>query len=381
MIDGTSVLHHDRVYIWFAQQFVALGLPLVLLFGGFGVRICRICGKVARWFWTAVMFAAAYVLLSILLTLPIDYVISRRLPAWGFPGQRLAQWGSREMSDALRLTMIGAALGWVPFWIIRLSPKYWWGWAGMVALIGIALLLTVRPIWIDELTAHYSALEDQTWQDRIDQLGRRVGLNHIQVLIQQSAASGGCDNITSTVEGIGSTRRLILGDGIFKHSTEREVAATIAHELKHYRFDATWKPLVIVAGFIVVAMLGIPLLSAVALRRWSKRFGFSSLADPASLPLLVLSARLFLLVALPVFNVMSRHIEHEADRFALELTRDNDAVAHEVADVCGPFIREQGWFDRLYFDNHPFLSERVRFAQSYRPWERGEPLVYGRYFD
>jgi len=60
---------------------------------------------------------------------------------------------------------------------------------------------------------------------------------------------GECDNTNGTVEGIGPTRLLILGDDVFHHYTERELAAVIAHELKHYRLDATWKPLVLLAGF------------------------------------------------------------------------------------------------------------------------------------
>jgi STE24 endopeptidase len=383
VIDGMSVLHHDRVYFWIAEQCVALGLPLVLLFGGFGARICHACGRIVRgrWFWTAVLFAAVYVLLSMLLLLPIDYVASQRLPAWGMPAQNLWSWSSQELSNVLRLALIGAALGWVPFWIIRLSPKRWWLWAGVTASVATALLLTARPIWIDPLTARYGALEDPAWKERIDKLGQRVGIDHVNVLVQHLSSAGDCDNTTGTVEGIGITRRLILGDAVFKHSTEREVTATIAHELKHYRLDATWKPLVIVAGLIAAGMLAIALISAAPLRRGSKIFGFSFLADPASLPLLVLSARLFLLIEIPVTNLLSQHIEHEADRFALELTRDNDAVAHEVADVCGPFIHQQTWFDRLYFDNHPSLDERVRFAQSYRPWEQGKPLIYSQYFE
>jgi len=36
---------------------------------------------------------------------------------------------------------------------------------------------------------------------------------------------------------------------------------------------------------------------------------------------------LVMLVATPIVNGMSRHIEHEADRFGLEITRDNHAAA------------------------------------------------------
>jgi len=30
--------------------------------------------------------------------------------------------------------------------------------------------------------------------------------------------------------------------------------------------------------------------------------------------------------------------------------------------------------------SHPTLGERIEFANTYRPWERGEPLVYESHF-
>jgi STE24 endopeptidase len=373
----------DQVYFWIAEQFVALGLPLALLFSGLGSRICKACRRLVhgRWFWTATLFATVYVLLSLVLTLPIDYVAFRHVSQSGLPGQSLESWGLHELGSAARLTLIGSVLGWIPFWLIRSSPKHWWLWAGVAGSIVAALVLTVRPIWIDPLTAHYAALEDGPWRERIDRLGQRVGIEHVAVLIQHASQRGACDNITSTVEGIGPTRRLILGEDVFTHSTEREVVATVAHELKHYRLDATWKPVATASALIFAVVSAIALLSAGALRLWAHRFDHSSIADPASLPLLVLAAQLALLVATPAKNLLSQHIEHEADRFALELTHDNEAVAHEVADVCGAAVLEYGWFDQLYFYNHPSLGERVRFARSYRPWQRGKLSVYGRYIE
>jgi hypothetical protein len=49
--------------------------------------------------------------------------------------------------------------------------------------------------------------------------------------------------------------------------------------------------------------------------------------------------------------------------------------------ACGPHIKEQNWFDRLYFDNHLSPDKRAQFALSYRPWEQGKPLVYGPFLD
>ena len=113
------------------------------------------------------------------------------------------------------------------------------------------------------------------------------------------------------------------------------------------------------------------------LRRFDKPFGFSNLGDPASIPLgiFILSAS-WLLVGLPVFNAVQRHVELEADRFALELTHENRAQGLLQAHFATYKLNEYYWFYRIWRANHPSQADRVRLANSYRPWNSGGRLVY-----
>jgi len=131
------VFDDDQVYVWIAGHFVALGLPLVLLLTGLGARICKACGRLARgrWVWTAALFAAVFVVLSLLLSLPIDYLAFRRSSLSALPGQDLGSWGLQELGNGVRLTLIGSVLGWMPFWLIRSSPKHWWLWADRKSVV------------------------------------------------------------------------------------------------------------------------------------------------------------------------------------------------------------------------------------------------------
>ena len=109
--------------------------------------------------------------------------------------------------------------------------------------------------------------------------------------------------------------------------------------------------------------------------------GFAALADPAALPLMALVVTAAWAIAgLPIYNAVQRHAELEADRFALEVARDNRAQALWQASVS-----KQPWrmneYDpvfRIWFANHPSQSERVRLADSWAPWKQGRPGVYDR---
>lgn len=60
--------------------------------------------------------------------------------------------------------------------------------------------------------------------------------------------------------------------------------------------------------------------------RYGQRLRVRSLGEIASLPLLMLLVSLVLFVASPVVNAVSRHQEHTADVYALELTQEPEAA-------------------------------------------------------
>jgi hypothetical protein len=153
---------------------------------------------------------------------------------------------------------------------------------------------------------------------------------------------------------------------------------TVAHELKHYVMADNWKLLPIA---VMVALCGGGLIYAVG--RWTttrlhQRVGFTQLDDPASLPLLVLCVIALWLAVTPAFLAFDRHIEREADRFALELSHENDAAARLFAAWAkqGTDWIQPDRFALAFFYTHPSMAERIRMANDYHPWRDGSPLRY-----
>jgi Zn-dependent protease with chaperone function len=103
----------------------------------------------------------------------------------------------------------------------------------------------------------------------------------------------------------------------------------------------------------------------------------------ASLPLLVLLGGVVSFLATPLVLTFSRYQEHEADQFALELTRDNRAAATTFVRLQEENLNvpRPGLLYMLWRGSHPSLGERVDFANRYRPWETGEKLRYGSWFE
>ncbi len=118
------------------------------------------------------------------------------------------------------------------------------------------------------------------------------------------------------------------------------------------------------------------------LRRFGPRLGIVGLSDVATLPLLYASVLAVMLASDPITLAVSRHLEHEADRFALEITRDNFATASAFLlfqrdNLSVPYPDP---FTRIWRSSHPALGDRIEFCNEYRPWATGQPLKYGGLF-
>lgn len=84
--------------------------------------------------------------------------------------------------------------------------------------------------------------------------------------------------------------------------------------------------------------------------------------------------------AAPLGNTISRHFEHEADIYGLEVIH---GIVPHPADAALPAFQSLGEvnladpkpsrFIELWLYNHPPLNKRIEFAQTYDPWSKGQP--------
>lgn len=369
----TSVSYmHQTNLLWALAQLVTLAVPLVLLVSGYGARLRTCCARLAggRWFWTLALFAAAYLVIAALAMLPVEFV--REFLRANTPGHHSAGYGNWFTKQGVNLVVeivVAALFLWIPFSLIARSPRYWWLY-GALALVPVAFLVLVAlPVFVDPLTASYRPIVPGPLRDRIEALTQRCHVSDMPILV------GGNED---TAVGLGPTRRIFLQSDIATAKTLDQAEFTVAHELKHYLLGDNWKALAIVALFLFAGFWLTNRLGRAAIRRWSARFGFSDLADPASLPLIVFVFAAIWLCALPGFNYFARHIESEADRFGLELSHQNRAVAQLFASWMQKGEEPPDWdrFFTVFRATHPSNAARIRFANEYHPWSEGKAGVY-----
>jgi Zn-dependent protease with chaperone function len=269
---------------------------------------------------------------------------------------------------------------WVPYLLLARSPKRWWLYTAMLAVPFIVLVQLAQPVWIDPLFNKFGPMKDKALEAQILQLADRAGIEGGRVF--EVAKSEDTKALNAYVNGFGSTKRIVLWDTILKALDRRQLMVVMGHEMGHYVLQHVWQLIAMASLSILVLLYAVYRLSGALIERYEARFGFSTLADIASLPLILLLASAVSLVTDPLGLAFARHVEHEADRFALEITHDNHAAAtafvilqQENLGVPRPG-RVYTWFR----ESHPPLGERIDFSNDYRPWESGQPQVYANRF-
>jgi STE24 endopeptidase len=269
---------------------------------------------------------------------------------------------------------------WIPYLLLRRSRRRWWLYAGFASIPLTALLFVITPVWIDPLFNDYEPMKDKVLESRILTLAQRAGIGGSRVY--QVDKSSDTKLVNAYVTGVGATKRIVLWDTLLQKLGDEQILFVTAHEMGHFVLRHTLALIIATAILVTLSLYAVHRTAGGLIARFSSRFGFNDLSDVASLPLLLLLGNAALFLLAPLALGFSRHQEHEADRFALEITRDNHAAASTfvVLQQENLAVPRPGRLYILWRSSHPPLAERVAFANHYRPWEIGQPLRYDRMF-
>jgi Zn-dependent protease with chaperone function len=368
--------------LWVVATFWWLALPALFLFTGFSARLRDLAQRVTiRWYGALALYFIAFSILVYVLNWPLScYAGFVRQHAYGLSTQSFIDWQKDSLKGLAVSLAFGCLFLWIPYWLLRRTPKRWWLYCTF-AYVPIAFTVAlIVPVVVDPLYHHFGEMKDKALEQKILALADRAGIDGTRVY--EVDMSKETKAINAYVTGFLGTKRIVLWDTIMARLSERELLTVVGHEMGHYVLNHVAIGILLSSLGVLVLLWGIDRLGSVFLSRYQTRFGFSQFADIASFPLLLLLARLLLFASEPAGLVVSRYFEHEADRFGLEITKDNHAMASafvkmEDTNLGNPW---PGLLYKVWRSTHPPVGERIDFANNYRPWETGEPLRYEHLF-
>ena len=380
--DKAMARYRSGIVLWVADTVWSFVLPALILFTGVSARMRDWAVRIGRKrFFIIAIYFAIFSVITYVIDLPRAYYEEFvREHAYGLSNQTFTKWISDSVTALAVSIVIGALFLWVPYLLLRKSPRRWWLYTSLLAVPFLMLIIVVTPIFIEPLFNKFGPMKNKTLEQQILQLADRAGIEGGRVY--EVDKSTDTKALNAYVTGLGATKRIVLWDTTIARLDEPELLFVMGHEMGHYVLGHIWKFVSLFSCLILVTLYGIHRTAGWLIARYQSRLGFTELADVASLPLLLLLVGLGFFVASPFALAYGRHAEHEADRFGLEITRDNHSAALAFVKLQQDNLANPRphWLLKLLRADHPPLGERIDFCNSYRPWEQGQPLEYEHLF-
>jgi STE24 endopeptidase len=317
--------------------------------------------------WQPTMTVLAYVvslsLLNEIVSLPLGFysgfLLERR---YDLSNETLRAWAvDQAKAFGISLILGGGAVGLI-YALIRLSPHHWWLSCGAVFAVLIVGLTNLAPVVLLPLFYSVRPLDRDALRTRLLTLAERAGARVLGAYEWGLATRTRKAN--AALAGLGATRRILVSDTMLAEYSDDEIEVVLAHEIAHHVHGDIWKGIVfesvmIMAGFYLASLMLHALAGSVGLR---------GVDDIAGLPLLLLAAGAVSLVMVPVAHAMSRMFERNADRFALDLTRNPAAFISAMRRLGAQNLAEDNpsRIVQWLFYSHPPIRDRIAAAQTFK---------------
>jgi Zn-dependent protease with chaperone function len=374
--------YRSGITLWIVGRALSLLVPLIFLLTGLSSRLRQIAtGRGRPWVVMVGLYILMFLSIEFLLNLPFRYYMGYVRPhAYDLSVQPLDRWFV-DCLKGLAVEMVGAVLLlWIPYLLMARSPRRWWLYTGILILPFSGFGALIAPIVVDPLFNKFGPMKDPLLEAKIDALAHRAGIDGGKIF--EVDKSRDTKTVNAYVTGLFGTKRIVLWDTLLAKLDEEEVLVVMGHEMGHYVLNHVAQGLILSSIGSILALYLIHRAANALISRYGSRFGIKELSDVASVPLILLLLQITVFLGSPVINGFSRSMEHEADRFALEITQTNRAAAQgfvklQEDNLAVPY---PGWLITFWRSTHPPIGERIDFCNSYRPWETGQPLRYGAYF-
>ena len=341
---------------------VNIVLPLILLLGflfsGLSEELAELLDipQPATVAFYLLILVLGYGIISAPLTFYGGFVLPHQ---YGLSHQTTRSWLFDFVKGGILSLILGVGVIVVIYWLLESFPETWWLFAAVLTVFLMLLLTMLSPLLVIPIFFKLRPLEDADLSKKLMDLAYRAEarIKGISVIDFSTKTTSG----NAMLAGLGSTRRIILGDTVLDRYSADEIEVIVAHELGHHSHNDVAK---LIGVQSALTIFGFYLVSLVL--KWAMPLlGFNSIADIAAFPLLVLTLGSFSLLAMPFTNAYSRYLETAADEYALSLTDAPEALLDMLTKLTNQNLSDatpSRWAEILFY-GHPPYSKRVQNIQ------------------
>lgn len=293
------------------------------------------------------------------LDLPLSWYRQFRLEQrFGFNRMTLRLWIADLAKATVLSAVLGLALAAAVLWLMRAAGERWWLWTWLVWMAFNLFVLVLYPTVIAPIFNRFEPLADDALRRRVETLLARCGFASRGVFVMDASRRSAHGNAYFT--GLGRSKRIVFFDTLLQRLDGAEIEAVLAHELGHFARRHVLKR---IAATFALSLAALWLLGELSRQPWFYQgLGVTAVQDREALALLLffLALPAFAFPLQPLFGLVSRSQEYEADAFAASQSSARDlasALVKLYADNAATLTPDP--LHSAFYDSHPPAALRI----------------------
>ncbi|OHB86770.1 MAG: hypothetical protein A3D13_10760 [Planctomycetes bacterium RIFCSPHIGHO2_02_FULL_40_12] len=307
------------------------------------------------------LYILVFVIIIDIITIPLSFYGGFVLEhIFKLSNQKFLGWVKDEIKKFLISLALLVLLVEIMYIFLRNFPNTWWIFVTIIWIFFSIIMAKLAPVLVFPLFYKSVPIENEEIKEGLESLAEGTGIN-IQGVYKINLSKN-TKKANAALAGMGSTRRVLLGDTLLDSYSLAEIKSVFAHELGHHVYRHIWKMLVIgtITGGLGFALCHYVLSKLIVV------FGYQSIHDIAAFPVICMVLGVLGFILMPIQNAISRRFERACDRYAIEKTNDPEAFISTMDKLA-----EQNLADRtpnrlveLLFYSHPPISKRIEMARN-----------------
>ncbi len=309
---------------------------------------------------TGLIFLAGMSVLFYLLSLPFSlYSTFVTEQKYGFNKMTLRIWLADLGKGVLLSILVGTpVLAGVLWFMDRYLHSLWWLYVWLLLATVQLFMTSIFPVFIVPLFNKLTPLPQGSLRRQIEAISREVGFKMSGIFSMDGSKRSTHSN--AFFAGLGKFRRIVLFDTLINSLAEPEVLAVLAHEMGHNIKKHIHTGVIISVGS---SLVGLYLLSLIVREPWFyEAFGFKQPSSHAALFIFLKAAGSFTFFLEPLFSMLSRKHEYEADRFAAETLGTAAPMVQSLVRLTKDNLSNLSPHPlySFFYYSHPTAIERIR---------------------
>jgi len=341
-----------------------VALLYILFMGFFGSSILKnlISFMTANEYLLIALYISIFIIIIDVITIPLSFYGGFILEhMYGLSNQKISGWIKDELKKVIISLPLIIFMAEIMYIFLRNFPNTWWIFVTVIWIFFSVIMAKLAPVLIFPLFYKSTPLDNKEVKESLESLAEGTGIS-IQG-VYKIDLSKNTKKANAALAGMGSTRRVLLGDTLLDSYSPAEIRSVFAHELGHHVYHHIWKMLAIgtISGCLGFAFCHLVLSNAIAV------LGYQNIYDIAAFPAVCIALGVSGFMLLPIQNAISRRFERACDRYAIEKTEDPEAFISTMEKLA-----EQNLSDltpnrliELLFYSHPAISKRIEMARKH----------------